>query len=399
MLCFVQRIERVVGVRAIVQPLVIASLLVAPPARTAAQTSGSGDRVDQLHREARAAEARGDLSSAIAAYESILKLTPRLAAAYNNLGALYVRRGEFRKAADVLEKGLRIDPTMSSASALLGISRYQMADYAAARAPLERAVRANAKDDHARRFLANDLIKLGEWEAALAPLRQLARNAPNDQEIWYLLGTAHMELSKQALVKMHKIDPESALVHQVSGEVMESMKNYDGALVEYKKSIELAPDRPGAHYKLGNLYWTTSQWDAAAHEFQAELSVDPNHCASQWKLGSILVEQNLNPEQAIADIDKALALCQGLTQARLDRGRALLKLGRFDDAVRDLELAAKSSAEDPRAHFFLAQAYRGVGRPQDAAAEMKIFSVLEERQRSATAKRADEVLRAKEPPQ
>ena len=176
-------------------------------------------------------------------YEAILKLAPRLAAAYNNLGALYLREGQFRKAAAVLERGLTIDPAMSSASALLGISRYQIADYTGARAPLEKALRAKPNDEHAARFLAHDLIKLGDWDAALAPLQQLARREPKDQEISKLLGTVHMELSKRALVGSGD-HPDSALVHQVSGEVMESMKNYDGALVEYKKSVEMAPDRP-----------------------------------------------------------------------------------------------------------------------------------------------------------
>jgi tetratricopeptide (TPR) repeat protein len=368
--------------------------------RAAAQApTGDNGRVDRLHAEAKAAEARGDIPAAISSYEAILKLAPRLAAAYNNLGALYFREGQFRKAADVLERGLTIDPTMSSASALLGISRYQMADYSGARAPLEKALRAEPNDEHAARFLAHDLIKLGDWDAALAPLQQLARREPKDQEIWYLLGTVHMELSKRALVRMQEIDPDSALVHQVSGEVMESMKNYDGALVEYKKSVEIAPDRPGAHYKLGNLYWTTSQWEAAAREFEAELSLDPNHCPSRWKLGNILLEQNLNPEQALADIDKALAICPGLTQARLDRGRACLKLGRHEEAIRDLQVAAQQTAEEPKVHFFLAQAYRESGRPQDAAAEMKIFGALEEQKRADTAKRAEDVLHAKEPPQ
>jgi tetratricopeptide (TPR) repeat protein len=392
--------DAVVSCLAIVRCLFMACLLEASTAPVMAQAQGSGtDRVDRLHAEAKAAEARGDIAAAIASYESILKLAPRLAAAYNNLGALYFRQGEYRRAIDVLQRGLAIDPAMSSASALLGISLYEMADYSAARAPLEKALGANPNDVHAARVLAHDLIKLGEWEAALSPLLQLARRDPKDQEIWYLLGTAHMELSKQALVKMREIDPESALVHQVSGEVMESMKNYDGALVEYKKSVEMAPDRRGAHYKLGNLYWTTSQWDAATREFQAELSLDPNHCASQWKLGNILLEQNLSPDLALADIDKALAICPGLTQARLDRGRACLKLGRHEEAIRDLQLAAQQNADEPNAHFFLAQAYREAGRPQDAAAEMKIFSALEEQKRSDTAKRAEDVLRAKENPQ
>ena len=72
--------------RVILRYLVLVSLLAA---RAAAQAqTGDNGRIDRLHAEAKAAEARGDIPAAISSYEAILKLAPRLAAAYNNLGAL-----------------------------------------------------------------------------------------------------------------------------------------------------------------------------------------------------------------------------------------------------------------------------------------------------------------------
>ena len=381
----------VIGVAASLVAMSTVTLLAAQ-----ARSTPNASRVDALYAEAKAAQARGDRAEAAARYESIIEIAPRLAAAYNNLGALYIDQAQYGKAADVLEKGLRIEPSAPTTSALLGIARYHLGEYPEARRRLETALRANPEDDHARFVLANDLIKLAEWEAAAEHLQRLAHRQPKDQEAWYLLGTVYMRLSERALARLREIDPDSALVHQVSGEVMESMKNYDGALVEYKKAIEKAPRKPGVHYKLGNLYWTTTQWDAAAEQFRSELANDPGNCLAQWKLGNILLEQNLRPEEALGEIDRALATCPNLTQARVDRGRASLKLSRYDDAVRDLRLAATASPEEPSVHFFLAQAYRALGRGQDARAEMQAFAKLEESERTATAKRAQEALHAKE---
>ncbi len=95
------------------------------------------------HAEAKSAEAAGDMGSAIAKYEEILKLAPRLGAAYNNLGLLYFKQRDFEKAALILQKGLTVDPKMPSASALLGISFYQLGKYSEAKAPLEKALTAN----------------------------------------------------------------------------------------------------------------------------------------------------------------------------------------------------------------------------------------------------------------
>jgi tetratricopeptide (TPR) repeat protein len=352
-------------------------------------------RVSRLYNEAKEEQARGDLAGAAASYEALLQIAPRLAPAYNNLGSLYVRQREYRKAANVLEKGLRVDPKMSSASALLGIALYELGDYAAAKRNLESALRADPKDTNAELLLANGLIKLGEFQSAADHLRRLSERLPENQEIWYLLGKVHMKLSEEALSKLTNLDPNSVWVHEISGEVMESMKNYDGALLEYKKAVEVAPQQAGTHYHLGNAYWSLNMWDAAREQFRAELANDPSNCMAQWKIGNIILEEHGDSAGALAEIQKALDACPDLMSARVDRARALIKLERHSEAVNDLEAAVKADPAESLTHFLLAQAYRALGRTQEAQAEMKVFSKLEESSRAKTAERATELLQEK----
>lgn len=369
------------------------------PSRVAAQSNATDSKVEALYGEAKEAQARGDQDGAIAKYQEILKVAPRLGAAYNNLGLLYFQQREFQKAADILEKGLKVDPKMASAAALLGIALYETGKYQEARPKLEAALRSNPKDDNAELFLANDLIKLGELEPAAAHLQNLSRRKPQDQETWYLLGKTYMQLSEQALSKMNAIDPNSVLAHEMSGEIMESMKNYDGAVLEYKKAVEMASQQVGTHYRLGNAYWSLGEWDAAIKEFESELANDPRNCEAQGQIGNILIAQRMNFEEGLAAVDKALAMCPNQTQARVDRGRALLKLKRNEEGVKDLQAAEQATPDDPTIHFFLAQGYRALGRTQDAQSEMRIFSKLEETARANRAEHAREVLQNKEEPQ
>jgi tetratricopeptide (TPR) repeat protein len=367
-------------------------------ANTQAQKSSSVDdlQVQELYAEAKSAQAQGDLAGASAKYEKLLQIAPNLGAAYNNLGALYLQQREYKKAAAVLEKGLKLDPKMTSASALLGISLYEIGDYANARRNLEAALRANPKDGNAELFLSNDLIKLGDFDAAAVHLRQLSTRQPQNQEIWYLLSKVHMKLSEKALSKLNAIDPDSAYSHQISGEVMEGMKNFDGAILEYKKAVELAPQQPGTHYRLGNAYWSIQMWEPAAEQFRAELANDPANCNAQWKLGDIVLEQHQDPSEALAQIEKALSVCPSLAEARLDRGRALMRLERNEEAIPDLQAAEKSDPSEANTHFLLAQALRATGKTREAQAEMQIFSKLEEATRAKTAERARQLLQEKE---
>jgi tetratricopeptide (TPR) repeat protein len=363
-----------------------------------AQERAEDSRVQQLYGEAKAAEASGDLATAVAKYDSLLSVAPRLATAYNNLGALYLRMHEFRKAIDVLQKGLSIDSKMYSAAAMLGIALYESGDYAAAKSRLASTLRSKPNDENVELFLANDLIKLGELDSAAAHLQHLAARQPKNQEVWYLLGKVHMKLSEQALGHLNEIDPDSVWMHQISGEIMESMKNYDGALLEYRKAVELAPHQPGVHFLLGNAYWSLANWSDSVKELQAELKIDPANCTAQWKIGNAMLEQRTDPETALANVEKALALCPGLVQARVDRARALIRMERNEEAVADLRTAEKIRPEEPTIHFLLGQALRSLGRTAEAKAEMDIFTKLEESARAANAEHARQVLENKAKP-
>ena len=137
-------------------------------------------------------------------------------------------------------------------------------------------------------------------------------------------------------------------------------------------------------------------WEPAAEQFRAELTNDPANCAAQWKLGNIVLEQHQDSSEALAEIDKALSICPNLVEARLDRGRALMRLERNEEAIPDLQAAEKADPSEANTHFLLAQALRATGKTREAQAEMQIFSKLEDAARSKTAERARQLLQEKE---
>ncbi len=245
-------------------------------------------------------------------------------------------------------------------------------------------------------FLVKDLTQLGDADAAAAELQQLAKRQPENQEVWYMLAKVYMKLSENAMAKINAIDPNSILALQLSGEMMEAMNNYDGAVVQLQKALDLAPQKPGSHYKLGEAYWGLSRWDSAAAEYKAELAIDPGNCRAHWRLGSVLNQQGGDAQEALKELDQSVALCPNLTEAHADRGRALITLGRNADAVPELQAAIKADPTEPRNHFLLARAFRSMGRTQEAQAEMQTFSKLDEAARAATAERAQEVIKNKE---
>lgn len=351
--------------------------------------------VQHLYAQAKSAETREDVNAAIDAYIAMLKLAPHLAPAYNNLGFLYFGKRDYVHASEVLEHGIKLNPNMTTASALLGISYFEMGENEKAEAPLKAALLTNPTDDNVEMTLARVLINTRKYAEATVPLKDLTLRHPKDQEAWYLLGKTYLQLSEDALGRINKIDPNSMMAHDVAGEIDESMHNYDGALVEYKKAEDMSPQRVGAHMHLAEVYWETSKWDSAAAEFAAELKIDPNNCTAHWKLANTMLEVNGSPEDALTHLNDAIRRCPALMQAHVDRARTLIKLGQHDKALTDLLIAEKASPKEPSIHFLLSTVYRAQGKATDAQQELRTYGLLQREASQAAADRGSDAIAIK----
>ena len=344
--------------------------------------------VQQLYAQAKAAQQSNNTAVAIEKYRAMIKLAPHLAAAYNNLGMLYFNEHDYEHAAEVLEHGLKLHQSMPTASAMLGMSYYQLGMNEKAEPLMRAAVKANPRDDQAEMMLAHVLIKLGKYDEATQTLNRFLSRNPKDQEAWYLLGKTYLQMSQDSLKKINEIDANSVVAHEIAGEIDESMHNYDSALVEYKKAVDMAPQQPDTHMHMANAYWLIGKWESAQTEFKAELAIDPNNCEARWKLANAMLEANDSNEEALSQLNQSISHCPSLMQARVDRARSLVRMGKHNEAFPDLVMAEKESPSEPTIHFLLASVYRATGKPADAQREMQIYGHLQQVARESVAGQA-----------
>jgi tetratricopeptide (TPR) repeat protein len=346
--------------------------------------------VQSLYAQARAARQRGDDATAIEKYKAIIKLAPHLAAAYNNLGMLYFNGHDYTRAAEVLERGLQLNSNMPGAAAMLGMSYFQLGKTDKAEPLLEKALRANPKDDQVEMVLVKVMLSTQRLPEAVVHLNNYLERNPKSQDAWYLLGKTYLQMSEDALKKINDIDPDSVVAHEIAGEIDESMHNYDLALVEYKKAIDKAPNAPGTHMHMGDAFWNMGKWQSAQEEFRAELANDPNNCIARWKLANAILEANDSNEEAYTELNRVIDRCPALMQARVDRARALVRMGRHSEALPDLLMADKESPREPTIHFLLAAVYRAQGKSAEAQAEMKTYGELQREASAAVAGQAND---------
>jgi tetratricopeptide (TPR) repeat protein len=382
-------------VRLFLAPLLFVGLMAAAAFAQSSADDEVTPQVQTLYAQAKAAQQGGDNTAAIEKYRAMLKLAPHLAPAYNNLGRLYFNEHDYSRAVQALKQGLELNPDMPTASALLGLSYVELGEDEKAEPLLEAAVRANPDDDNAEMALARSLIHLGRYNQATPYLRSYLDHHPQDQQAWYLLGKTYLQLSQDALGKINQIDPNSVVAHEIAGEIDESMHNYDGALVEYKKAVDMAPQQPGTHMHMADTFSTMGKWDSAQTEFKAELANDPNNCTARWMLANATLEASGSTEDALSGLNQAIERCPNLMQARVDRGRALIKLNRQKEALPDLLMAEKDSPKEPSIHFLLSQVYKAGGQTADAQRELHTYAQLQREASEAVAGQASDAISIK----
>ncbi len=333
-------------------------------------------RVEQLYKEAKTAEARGDLPTAIAKYELMVSADPTFAEAYNNLGSLYFDTHQYEKAEATLKRGLALRPHMGSASAVLGSTYLALGDTGNACTQLENAVRDNPKDARSEDLLEQALIQKKDYSAVARRLEARVAHDPKNQDALYRLGKVYLEMSQSSLLRARDLNPDSALAHELQGEAFEALGNLKQAQAEYQAAVQISPDKPGTHEHLGDILWVQGQWAPSRAEFEAELRNDPNNCSARWKAANTYLNERENIPQALALLEEAVKRCPDLMQARVDRAKALILTGNPSQAIEDLVLAERANPEEPSIHFWLAKAYRAQGQDTTAIREMEQFNRL-----------------------
>ena len=147
-----------------------------------------------------------------------------------------------------------------------------------------------------------------------------------------------------------------------------------GARTRFKQNMEMATLNQAdatAHYNLGLIYQQRGMNEEAKTFFKRAIEIDPEEIDAHYQMGRIARDEGRLPD-AIGHFDSVVRLNPAHSQSEVWReiGRAYLQAGQFADAAEALErfLDRRSSDAEGRYHYGLA--LQGLGREQEAAAEM-----------------------------
>jgi tetratricopeptide (TPR) repeat protein len=343
---------------------------------------GSQDVTQELFKEAQTAKARGDLPEAERKYLELIRRSPEMASARQNLGIVYLAEHKYSDAVEVLQEAVKLDPKEPGGWFIQGLAYYEMYEPLKAVAAFRTALRLNPDDKNVQLYLGKAQIQARDYNGAAQILGKLAKSSPNDPTVSYNLGVAHMKLMLEDLDRLGAVAPQSHLLFLLLAQEAETRGDDDAAARFYKEALRANPQVTGAHYALGSIYANSGNYDSAVQEFKEELKINSYDSLALWKLGEIALRTD--PHSAADYLERALLLNPDLPQARLAYGRALLRLEQPEKAVEQFRKVESLAPEEDSVHYHLASAYRKLGRSKEADEELARFQELAKRKSDIT---------------
>jgi tetratricopeptide (TPR) repeat protein len=339
--------------------------------------------------EASQAMRNGDLQSAGDGFAAVAKAVPSFAEAHFNLGLVREEQGRLDEAIASFERALTLKPRLHGANLFLAVARYKQHHFDQALAAVRKETGSYPKDSAAWMWEGVIQLAMDRPEDAAAALDKAAQLAPDNVDILYHRGRAHLFVSNESYSKMFKADPKSWRVRQLLAEANASAERHMDAIAEYEAAIKLAPNEPRLHEELGTQYRWAGKTQEAEQAYLKELEIDPQNITAQYKLGVLAIEKG-DAARGKSLIETALRVRPDLQHSDYNLGRAEMLLGNDSAAAQHFERATSAAGSDPdvveQSWYQLGIVYRRLHRIDEAQKAMAAFQKLKDEEADNSAK-------------
>ncbi|MEP6924748.1 MAG: tetratricopeptide repeat protein, partial [Pyrinomonadaceae bacterium] len=315
------------------------------------------------------------------------QLSQLLAQAYHNLGVIAAQRGLLEEAMTRFAAAADWKPDFPGLDRNWGITGFRAEQFEKAIPPLARHVKIHPEDALTRRMLGVSYYLTRNYKQSLETLKPLETSLSTDPELAYFYGISLIRLDKQPqatvlFTRLSEQNPKSAQARFYAAQGFALVGDYERALKEFRSVAAVDSSFAQAHYSAGQSLIRLNRLDEAEKEFRQELGLNSADAAAKYYLAYTLLERKIQTDEALSLLKEAIALRYDYADARYQLGKALIEKGELEDAVEQLETAARFEPKKEYIHYQLSIAYRRAARPIDADRELKLYRELKSANRA-----------------
>ena len=203
------------------------------------------------------------------------------------------------------------------------------------------------------------LTDLKQFSEAGVQLRKALSLQPDNAEYHYRLAALLLQekMEWKATLGLDRRDVSTRVVLGTEQEALDSLET----------AVKLDPNHFKARLHLGRTYYDHNQHPKARRQFEAVLEKDPDYAWLHYHL-SMLHSNRGDFQAAIRELERELELHPGHSQARLELGEWLVKIGRYQSGLTHLSQVKQEEVHPVDLNYAIAKAHRGLGNPEQALA-------------------------------
>ncbi len=254
------------------------------------------------------------------------------------LGKAYLAEGSLHNAFVELSKAAELDPTSFEALYHLTRVEFELEDFASSEHHVEQALEIRPGDADALTLRGQLYLTAGENEQAVKLFEQALKAQPGHQNA--------LRLYTNALIRADRLqDAEEAAAEHVS---------------RYPDDVE-------GYLNLGLTHALQEEWEQAEKHLRRAVEVAPEDHRPRYHLAEVLINEGKHLEEALELAEQADELGDTEGMASALSALALNRMGRQEEALQKLLLAARANPRNVRLWLLLAGAYRKAGDERRAA--------------------------------
>ena len=286
-------------------------------------------------------ERRGQVSTALAAYNSALVLDTTLTGVAFHMGRIYQSAGDPERAARAFAAEIRRDPRNAAAAIELGIS----------------------------------LAQMGRETDAIARLEALTKRLPNDDQAWSALGFAYHAAGRtrdaeSAMRRALEIPPARASEHRDLGALLAAQGRDREARAEFERAMAMDPKDAATWINLGNLEHRAGRHDQALEAYRGAEARDSSQVlALQGQVQSLAALHR--PRDAEAVYRRWIGRRPADFGVRLEAIHYFVSEGRSDAALEIARGAVRIAPNSSDAYLMLGVALDAAGDKRGALAALR----------------------------
>lgn len=293
-----------------------------------------------------------------------------------------IDRGHTAEALKQLDALAAQQPVPAGVDRLRGLTLYSQDQFAEADAAFANALKDDPHDEDAKQLRGLTLFRLGRPADAI-PLLESSPHWTSQTKVdpSYVLALCYLDTrqydnARHALAGQYGFAPDSAPAYLLAARFLLRREYLPISQQFATKALELDPQLPLAHELLGEIALAGEHLDVAIAEFEKEQQRNPLEGSIYDRLGDAYTRAG-DYTKAQQSLDRAVLLEPTATGPYILLGKVLLKRQDPAGAVMYLERAEKMDPGNFITHSLLGQAYRSLGRTEDASRETQLSQKIQ----------------------